>query len=73
MPHPLTHIYSEEEEKGSDCIPQFKGMQECFLKYPEEYSRFNDDDDEEETKEETDESQSIVTESETESSVQITS
>ena len=28
---------SEEEEKGSDCIPQFKAMQECFQKYPELY------------------------------------
>lgn len=33
--------YSEEEPKGSDCIPQFRDMQECFVKYPEIYG--NDD------------------------------
>lgn len=37
---------SEEEEKGIDCIPQFKNMQDCFLKYPEEYGRFTEDDEE---------------------------
>lgn len=30
-----------------DCIPQFRAMQECFQKYPEEYGRFNDDEEEE--------------------------
>lgn len=29
-----------------DCIPQFRAMQECFKKYPEEYSKFNDDEEE---------------------------
>ena len=37
-------VGSVEEEKGVDCIPQFKAMQECFIKFPEEYGRFNDDD-----------------------------
>ncbi len=36
-------LISEEEEKGVDCISQFRTMQECFKKYPEEYSKFNDD------------------------------
>ena len=35
--------YSEEEEKGSDCIPQFRTMQECFEKYPEVYGKYADD------------------------------
>ena len=29
--------YSKEETKGSDCIPQFRAMQDCFHKYPELY------------------------------------
>eukprot|EP00794_Sanderia_malayensis_P006290 gene6290-7012_t len=29
--------YSEADPKGSDCIPQFRDMQECFVKYPEVY------------------------------------
>jgi intermembrane space import and assembly protein 40 len=37
---------SEEEEKGVDCIPQFKNMQECFLDHPEEYGKFVDEEDE---------------------------
>lgn len=40
------HSVSEEEEKGVDCIPQFKGMQECFFKYPEEYGKFTEDEEE---------------------------
>lgn len=43
--HDMCHIHSAEEEKGVDCIPQFKAMQECFLKFPEQYRSFNDDDD----------------------------
>ena len=35
---------SEEEEKGSDCIPQFKKMQECFQQYPELYKDYDEDD-----------------------------
>ena len=44
---------SEAEEKGSDCIPQFRTMQECFEKHPEEYGKYadNDDDDSEEREE----------------------
>ena len=40
-------VFSQEEEKGVDCIPQFKGMQECFMKYPEEYGKFTEDEDDE--------------------------
>ena len=40
--------FSEVEEKGSDCIPQFRAMQECFEKYPEEYGKYADSDDTEE-------------------------
>ena len=29
--------YSTEENKGSDCIPQFRSMQECFQKHPDVY------------------------------------
>ena len=44
--------YSEADPKGSDCIPQFRDMQECFVKYPEIYGK--DDDDLEEETESTD-------------------
>jgi len=30
-------VYSTEEPKGMDCIDKFKGMQDCFRKYPEVY------------------------------------
>lgn len=43
--------YSEEEVKGSDCVPQFRDMQICFSKYPEIYGK----DDEDETEGERDE------------------
>ena len=35
--------YSEVEPKGSDCIPQFRDMQECFVKYPEIYGKDDDE------------------------------
>ncbi|CUS20205.1 LAQU0S01e01376g1_1 [Lachancea quebecensis] len=31
-------VYSEEDPKGIDCIEKFKGMQDCFRKYPEHYA-----------------------------------
>lgn len=30
-------VYSEDEPKGVDCVEKFRGMQECFRKYPEIY------------------------------------
>ncbi|KAF8437347.1 hypothetical protein BGX38DRAFT_1274041 [Terfezia claveryi] len=30
-------VYSTAEPKGVDCIEKFKGMQDCFKKYPEHY------------------------------------
>jgi len=30
-------VYSTEEPKGMDCIDKFKGMQDCFRKFPEVY------------------------------------
>lgn len=44
--------YSEAEPKGSDCIPQFRDMQECFVKYPEVYGKDDEEayDDDEEAK-----------------------
>ena len=36
--------HSTEDPKGVDCIPQFKAMQECFLKYPDLYPQDDDDD-----------------------------
>lgn len=30
-------VYSQEDPKGMDCIEQFKGMQECFRRFPEVY------------------------------------
>lgn len=29
--------YSQEEVKGSECIDQFRNMQECMQRYPELY------------------------------------
>ena len=40
--------YSEAEPKGTDCIPQFRDMQECFVKYPEIYGKDDELDDDEE-------------------------
>lgn len=40
--------YSEADPKGSDCIPQFRDMQECFVKFPEIYGKddeFDEEDD----------------------------
>lgn len=31
-------VYSTEEPKGIDCVEKFKGMQDCFRKYPEVYA-----------------------------------
>ena len=31
---------STSEPKGSDCIEQFRTMQECFREYPETYGEF---------------------------------
>ncbi|KZT40563.1 hypothetical protein SISSUDRAFT_983261, partial [Sistotremastrum suecicum HHB10207 ss-3] len=30
-------VYSEEEPKGIECVDKFKGMQDCFRRYPEDY------------------------------------
>lgn len=38
--------YSETDPKGADCIPAFKDMQECFVKYPDLYGRDDDELDE---------------------------
>ncbi|XP_063284663.1 mitochondrial intermembrane space import and assembly protein 40-B-like [Pelobates fuscus] len=37
--------YSQEEIKGSDCLEQFRAMQECMQKYPELYPQEDDEDD----------------------------
>lgn len=31
--------YSKEEVKGSDCLEQFRAMQECMQHYPELYQQ----------------------------------
>lgn len=36
--------YSKEEVKGSDCIENFRNMQECMQKYPELYPQEEDKD-----------------------------
>ncbi|XP_059385707.1 mitochondrial intermembrane space import and assembly protein 40-like [Carassius carassius] len=35
--------YSKEELKGSDCVENFRSMQECMQKYPELYPQEDDD------------------------------
>ncbi|XP_048212288.1 mitochondrial intermembrane space import and assembly protein 40-like [Perognathus longimembris pacificus] len=39
--------YSTEDIKGSDCVNQFRAMQECMQKYPDLYPQDDDDDSEE--------------------------
>lgn len=34
--------YSKEEVKGSECIDNFRNMQECMQKYPELYPQEED-------------------------------
>ncbi|XP_032405187.1 mitochondrial intermembrane space import and assembly protein 40-A-like [Xiphophorus hellerii] len=34
--------YSKEEVKGSDCLEQFRTMQECLQRYPELYPKEDD-------------------------------
>ena len=41
-------IFSEAEDKGSDCIPQFRSMHDCFQQHPEVYSRYSDEEEGEE-------------------------
>lgn len=43
--------YSKEEVKGSDCLEQFRSMQECMQRYPELYPQ----EDEKEPKQQTSE------------------
>lgn len=45
--------YSEADPKGSDCIPQFRDMQECFVKYPEIYGKDDELDEEDSINRET--------------------
>ncbi|XP_077385848.1 mitochondrial intermembrane space import and assembly protein 40-B-like [Festucalex cinctus] len=35
--------YSKEELKGSECLDQFKAMQECMQRYPELYPQEDDE------------------------------
>ncbi|XP_061640257.1 coiled-coil-helix-coiled-coil-helix domain containing 4b [Phyllopteryx taeniolatus] len=41
--------YSKEEVKGSECLDQFRTMQECMQRYPELYPQEEDDVPEENT------------------------
>ncbi|XP_029906453.1 mitochondrial intermembrane space import and assembly protein 40-B-like [Myripristis murdjan] len=45
--------YSKEEVKGSDCLEQFRAMQECMQRYPELYPQ-EDEKEKQETSPETD-------------------
>lgn len=36
--------YSKEEVKGSECLEQFRAMQECMQRYPELYPQEDDKD-----------------------------
>uniref|UniRef100_A0A803JIA6 Mitochondrial intermembrane space import and assembly protein 40 n=1 Tax=Xenopus tropicalis TaxID=8364 RepID=A0A803JIA6_XENTR len=42
--------YSQEEIKGSDCLDQFRAMQECMQKYPDIYPQEDDEDEAEKEK-----------------------
>ena len=39
-------VFSKEDPKGMDCIEKFKGMQECFQRYPEVYKGELEEDEE---------------------------
>nr|XP_008531187.1 PREDICTED: mitochondrial intermembrane space import and assembly protein 40 isoform X1 [Equus przewalskii] len=39
--------YSTEEVKGSDCVAQFRAMQECMQKYPDLYPQEDEEEEEE--------------------------
>jgi intermembrane space import and assembly protein 40 len=39
-------VFSEKEPKGIECVEKFKGMQDCFRKYPEHYKEELEDDEE---------------------------
>ncbi|XP_064931701.1 mitochondrial intermembrane space import and assembly protein 40 isoform X2 [Columba livia] len=39
--------YSTEEIKGSDCVDQFRAMQECMQKYPDLYPQEDENDEKE--------------------------
>lgn len=32
-------VFSDQEPKGVDCIEKFKGMQDCFRRYPDVYEK----------------------------------
>lgn len=36
-------VHSSSEIRGSECIPKFSAMQDCFRRYPEVYAEFNED------------------------------
>lgn len=36
-------VYSKSDVKGSECIPKFQLMQDCFKKHPDVYADFQDD------------------------------
>lgn len=40
--------YSKEDVKGSDCVGQFRAMQECMQKYPDLYPQEEEGEEEEE-------------------------
>ncbi|CAG8949222.1 hypothetical protein HYFRA_00004846 [Hymenoscyphus fraxineus] len=40
-------VYSTEEVKGVECIPKFKGMQDCFRAHPEMYGPELEDEEDE--------------------------
>lgn len=42
--------YSTEDLKGSDCVDQFRAMQECMQKYPDLYPQDEEEEVEEEKK-----------------------
>lgn len=42
--------YSTEEIKGSDCVDQFRAMQECMQKYPDLYPQEDDEERENQSK-----------------------
>ena len=43
--------YSTEEIKGSDCVDQFRAMQECMQKYPDLYPQEDENEEKEKSSE----------------------
>ncbi|KAL2076531.1 hypothetical protein ACEWY4_027870 [Coilia grayii] len=59
--------YSKEEVKGSDCVENFRNMQECMQRYPELYPQEDDNEPPKQTTETNEAAASTTTTTDTDS------